>query len=316
MAAPKRETARDGAEEKRIDDPQRKAREDNGVGKRRNLNFVVKAGFTPRLDKANAPQAPAEAEARRIYVAARPVDAARLEHRRRGSRNRRRVAIGHYEDAVHDGPRVGGIRGVVADLHLDGRSLRIAGGNAFGLYEELELAAGECDHASAAEILHGDKRLVRDDHARNFCHDFGGSGDRQRDEALEVRVCVRKLARAKRKVAKERCVGDSEDLRDLDGNAGALSKDVRVRDERVCRAKIELPLATGLRRDRRRTLRGLCAATRRLGEEVRALEKRLVAKKRKPRERAREQHLGIAAHLERYRGVEVELPHATTLERF
>ena len=69
-AAPEREAARNHAEEEGVYDPEREAREDDGVGHLRDLDLVVEPRFTPRLDEAYPPEPAPEAEARRVYVAA------------------------------------------------------------------------------------------------------------------------------------------------------------------------------------------------------------------------------------------------------
>ena len=162
VAAPERKAARDGAEEQRIYDPEREAREHYCLGERRNLDLVVQPRLAPRLDEANAPKPPPVAETSGIYVAIRPVDCAGLEHRRRRDRHHWGVLLGHYKHTVHDGPSVGGVRRVVPYLHIDCRELRVSRGDALGLYEELEFATGERDHAPAAKVLYRDKRPVRD----------------------------------------------------------------------------------------------------------------------------------------------------------
>ena len=70
VAAPEREAARNHAEEEGVYDPEREAREDDGVGHLRDLDLVVEPRFTPRLDEEYPPEPAPEAEARRVYVAA------------------------------------------------------------------------------------------------------------------------------------------------------------------------------------------------------------------------------------------------------
>ena len=121
VAAPKLKTARNDLQQKRINRPDRKARETDAVGPIRHLHLVVNTGLAPGLDELDAPQTLATAETDRIDVTTRPVDAARLRQRFDVDRNGRRKFVGENDRRLHHRPRVGTVRRIVTYLHLDGR---------------------------------------------------------------------------------------------------------------------------------------------------------------------------------------------------
>ena len=314
VAAPEREAADHGLHQERIHHPQREAGEDDVVRDRRHDDLVVDAGLAPGGDEGDAAQAAAAAESLGVDVATRPVHRARTRQRRRrgGARLRRRV--GEDDRRLHHRPGVGGVRLVVADLHLHRELAGVGGGYPLGADEEPELPLLEGHHAPAGEVLDPPQRAVGGDEAGGLGHHLRPDRQRQQHQPLEVGVGIAQLARAQGEVAEERQLGEAEHLGDLDGDAGACVHGVGVGDERVHRAEVELALAPRLLGDRRGALRGLGAAPLGLGEERRPRERRAVGEQRQPREEARKAHLGRVTHLERKRGVEVELLRVAALE--
>ena len=307
MAAPEEEAARDDLQQERVDDPDREAREVHVARQRRRLDLVVETALAPRVRRDDAPEALAEAELRRVDVAAGPVHGARAEERLGLGRD----GLGRLgrEDArgLHHRPGVGRVLRVVADLHLDRRVPRVRRGDALGPDEEREPALRELDEPPAVEVLDRHERAVGHHAHGGLGGDLGRDRQREHHEPAQVRVGVAQLARPVGRVADERRGVEREGLRQLARDARARAELVRVGDERIGRAEVELLLPALLLLRDRRALGRLRAAALRLGQELRARHPRVVPEQRQPREQAREAHLRGRAHLGRDRRVEVEL---------
>ena len=313
MAAPQHESARHDLEKKRVDRPRRHQRERHAARRRRNLNLVVDSAFGPALREHDSAQAAAEAELRRIDVAPRPVDAARMRQRLDLGARRLEALGGHDEIRLHQGPRELGVRSVVAYLYLDRGGRRVGGRNALGLHRKFKLALRKRDAAAADEILDPHQNAVRNDALRRLGHNLDRERNRQQNETAQIGIGIRKLAYAVREIGDERGVGNPEELRELVRHARYRLRRRRVGNERIARSGGELETGTFAGRLYRGALGG--AGTARLGlARVRQSRRDRLAEQSHLRERSRKFTLDDRPELHRERRVEIELSGAAADE--
>ncbi len=247
MRPPEREARDNAVQQGRPDREKRKMGGTDRMFPARDLHLEIDSPIAPQIDMPDNLKAPALEEPVGVDVARGPVDGPGIRqgngmHRIRRLRDIRR----QQHDRLHDRPRVGAVRGVVAQLDPDSGEGRIR--PRYPLRAEIhpQGAVLETDPPLRPEIIHPHDTQPRGEPPGRLAHHLQSGNKRKQREALHVRHGVGQLARPDREIPHEGIILQGQRLGDLQHDPRLFLDNRGVGEQREVRPEVQTPLTRAI----------------------------------------------------------------------